>query len=302
VNASRPAALEIPATRVPAAVAARLEALAAQVVTPREGPARERSAVHSVFPRAVNLRLTDGRLLALHGPGPLRAPFAMALARWPLPDAPAPGTPVDVARGALSVGSATVRWNMAPRLPLGIADGGGGAAARPCPTTATAALAGSDSWRRPLMDRSGPPAAPALRTPGGITATRSLARSIARADQGSFVEAVWRLIGLGEGLTPAGDDCVVGALAALHRAEHPLLGGIGVAGALRQAAWTRTTDVGREFLLHAVDGAFAEGLLDAVSGEPDRVGRGIAALLAGGASSGADTLLGLRLAARALGR
>jgi hypothetical protein len=151
------------------------------------------------------------------------------------------------------------------------------------------------------MDRSGPPAAPALRTPRGAAATRRLARSIARADQDGFVEAAGRLIGLGEGLTPAGDDCVVGALAALHRAEHPLLGG-GVAVAIRRAAWTRTTDVGREFLLHAVDGAFAEGLLDAVSGQAGRVARGIAALLAGGATSGADTLLGLRLAAGAIGR
>ena len=35
--------------------------------------------VHSVFERAVNLLGADGRLVTLHGPGPLAAPFAVAL-------------------------------------------------------------------------------------------------------------------------------------------------------------------------------------------------------------------------------
>jgi hypothetical protein len=142
--------------------------------------------------------------------------------------------------------------------------------------------------------------AAALRAPHGAAATRRLADAIARTDPAAFAGEAAALVGLGEGLTPAGDDVLVGALAALHAAGHPLAGDRDVAVGLRHAARTRTTDLGREFLLHAVDGEFAECVLDAVSGDRDRERRGVTALLAHGASSGADTLHGLRVATRAV--
>ena len=36
----------------------------------------------SVFTRAINFEAADGALVTLHGPGPLAAPFAIALASW----------------------------------------------------------------------------------------------------------------------------------------------------------------------------------------------------------------------------
>jgi hypothetical protein len=158
------------------------------------------------------------------------------------------------------------------------------------------------SLRMARAGRAAPSAADALRSPHGRALTRRFAESLARDDRAGFAVAATALVGLGAGLTPAGDDCVVGALAVIHRVGHSLVADADVARRLRDAAWTRTTDVGREFLLHAIDGAFAESVLDAVSGEEARAARGLLALMAQGASSGADTWHGLRLAARALGQ
>ncbi len=277
-------ACAIAAARMPAAIASWLDAFAARRGA---GPATA-GVVHSVFPGAINVRLPSRRLLALHGPGALRAPFALALERWPLPAAIAPGARVDVEPGTLSIGQASVALGAARRVDL------------------RAGSRGGDPHRsalRPLsVERSGASVAAGLLTPHAAAATRRLADGLTRGDTAGFADAATTLIGLGEGLTPAGDDCVVGVLAVLHATVHPMLADAELARRLRSAAWTRTTDLGREFLLHAIDGAFAECVLDAVSGEPERVARGVTALLAHGASSGADTLHGLSLAARATGR
>src|SRR5262249_58791247 len=51
----------------------------------------------------------------------------------------------------------------------------------------------------------------------GRPALDALERGIAAQDAGAFADAACSLIGLGEGLTPAGDDAILGALAAIHR-------------------------------------------------------------------------------------
>jgi hypothetical protein len=240
--------------------------------------------VHSVFPRTVNLVWPDGALVALHGPGPLRAPFAAALDRLPAPGAARPGDRVAQGRSGPSVAGLRVV----------------GAGARAV-----------DLHLRPRSDQSAvlaraleamPPdgGAPALRTPRARAATARLAGGIARLDGEGVLASAAELVGLGEGLTPAGDDVLVGVLAVLHAFRPSWVGAF--APELDRVVDGRTTALGREFLRHAARGRFAETLL-LVAGAPTAAdcGRAAGALLGEGATSGADTLAGMRLAARALG-
>ena len=230
----------------------------------------EAGRVHSVFERAVNLHWHDGHLLTLQGPGPLAAPFAVALASLPSAAALAPGTIVH---------RYDLDWTDAESVPLD-------------------ARAGRLAFRAVALPAAH--GALTLRTGRGLRARRALTASFAERDAGAFVTAATRLIGLGEGLTPAGDDCVVGALAAIHRLAPGWLDSR-AALAIAEAARCRTTDVARDFLLEALAGRFAEPVL-AVLTAPSAAHATAAArrLLAMGATSGADTLNGLRSACRAL--
>ena len=229
--------------------------------------------VHSVFDRAVNVIWGDGRLLTLHGPGLLAAPFAIALVGLPARAALAPG---------MIIGRSNFAWAEARCVRLEMPVG-------------------------PLgFDMDGLPEAPcgrALTEGAGLAAREALERGIAARDGRVLADAACALIGLGEGLTPAGDDCVLGALAALHRlAPGHLLAPGGPRDRLTGAARGRTTDIARDFLLEALDGRFAEPVLALlIAGSDDDAGPAARRLLALGATSGADTLCGIRLACRALG-
>ena len=228
--------------------------------------------VHSVFERAVNLLWRDGRLLTLHGPGPLAAPFAVALDRLPPRGTVAPG---------MSIGSWTFDCRDAERVALEMPRGPLGFAPDALPE-----LAGAQ----------------ALRSRAGARARESLARGISARDAREFADAACALVGLGEGLTPAGDDCVLGALAAVHRLAPGWLAAHAAAcDQLAEAARHRTTDLARDFLLEALDGRFAEPVLAILTAPSDELAAAAAGrLLSMGATSGADTLCGVRLACRSL--
>jgi hypothetical protein len=228
--------------------------------------------IHSVFERAVNVLWRDGRLLTLHGPGPLAAPFAVALDRLPPRGTVAPGMPI---------GSWNFDWRDVECVALEMPRG-------PLAFAADA-----------LPERAG---AQALRSPDGARARRALARGIAAGDARAFADVACTLIGFGEGLTPAGDDCVLGALAAVHRlAPGWLASHGGQRDRLAEAARSRTTDLARDFLLEALDGRFAEPVLALLTALSDKVaGDAARRVLAMGATSGADTLCGIRLGCRAL--
>lgn len=144
--------------------------------------------------------------------------------------------------------------------------------------------------------------------PGGLDAMRVAREAAGEIDAGlrsgqieRVVIASTRLVGLGPGLTPSGDDFLVGtlkglsmfgwaqrmpvtALAALRRGLTPLL---------RE----RTSKVGAAFIGHAMHGQFAEVLDRAAAtllapAEPEAVTSGIARFLGQGATSGADTARG----------
>jgi hypothetical protein len=103
------------------------------------------------------------------------------------------------------------------------------------------------------------------------------------------------LIGLGIGLTPSGDDYLVGLLAGLDGTGDPARDDL--ATVIAAFAPARTTAVGAAALEHATRGAFSERLHDvlvAVAGKRiDDLAAAIARAMEYGATSGSDTLVGL---------
>jgi len=226
------------------------------------GPVR-RGRVLGAFPRAVYVAV-GAEVVAVVAAGGLRLPVALVLEDpAPLP-ALRPGTPALVGDGTVAVGGlrATVTswWDPRPRV---------GPVVPAAVEEARAALAASPSAVAAHL----PALAAALGTPGADAA----------AD---------RLVGLGPGLTPAGDDVLAGTLAALH-----LFGG----PPLRVRAAGRTTTLSAALLACAARGevlAQAATLLRALAGD------GAPALAAltltrVGHTSGRDLAAGLLLGAGA---
>ncbi len=246
----------------------------------------EAGRVHSVFERAVNLAWHDGRLLTLQGPGPLVAPFAAALARLPRAGAVGAGMRVRRRADTLALDGAILEWQGATIVDTTMPEGNGG------PGSALSAL----------LTESPAEGAPGLRSTLARRARSRLAAGLSRRDPEAFREGALALLGLGEGLTPAGDDCLVGALAVTHRfagrwlRAHPQ-----IQASVERTAAVATTAIGREFVAHALAGHFAESLIALVTAEStEGVSRAAARLLESGATSGTDTLCGMRLALDAL--
>jgi len=110
-------------------------------------------------------------------------------------------------------------------------------------------------------------------------------------------------VGLGEGLTPSGDDCLVGLLALLHVTGHlPWLCSPAVRAQFCQYVRLGTSQLSGEFVRCALDGHFAEPVV--------RLMRALcaldngawltqaAALAAVGHSSGVDAMVGIVLGCR----
>ena len=129
---------------------------------------------------------------------------------------------------------------------------------------------------------------------GRALITRQL-RALRAGDLAAALGPTIELIGLGAGLTPSGDDYLVGLLAGLEatgsRARREIASAIGA------AAPGRTTAIGAAMLAHATRGGFAERLHDVLValaiGGTDGLGTAIPRAMAYGATSGADTLVGL---------
>ncbi len=102
-----------------------------------------------------------------------------------------------------------------------------------------------------------------------------------------------RLIGAGPGSTPAGDDVVVGVLAALLATGHEDAAAAIGSGALRLLG--RTTSASRMYLSAAAGGRFAERVHELVHGLADSTAALRAARSAAGwgATSGLDLLSGI---------
>lgn len=257
-----------------------------------------RGRVHSVFARAVNVEWHEpgGGLLTLHGPAPLAAPFAMALTAWgedprSSPWGLEPGLSVYAREGRLVAGELEVDLRRARVMDLRVRPGA--EHSRVTRDRLVTALASCDH-----LD-----GAAGLASPSGRAARAAAAEAIREREQAGLAGAARSLMGLGEGLTPAGDDWIIGALAALHRlAQRWAFADGHLASVLVGEAHARTTTVGAAFLAHALAGEFSEAVRDLMTAESLPRARASAARLAAmGATSGADTLAGVRAALHMLG-
>ncbi|GAA4940604.1 hypothetical protein GCM10023224_22890 [Streptomonospora halophila] len=163
-------------------------------------------------------------------------------------------------------------------------------------------------WRPPLPrtarpDRLAAAAAEldrALRgAAGGLPAAAAdpLDADLARPDAAE--EACRRLVGLGPGLTPSGDDLLCGYLLAARHLGAPAAADA-LAAAVRRAA-PATTALSADLLRHAAAGRAcpqAVGVLDALSGRAP-LAPALRALRGIGHTSGTDLALGLSAGARA---
>ena len=129
--------------------------------------------------------------------------------------------------------------------------------------------------------------------------SRLIMEGLGGGEHASLVEGARLLAGLGPGGTPAGDDFLVGIMAAVW-----LLGDEADAAAIGETAAARTSALSAAFLRAAGRGEFAalwHVLLEALAGgEPNQVEKAAMALESCGASSGADALDGFILAGRQL--
>jgi hypothetical protein len=130
---------------------------------------------------------------------------------------------------------------------------------------------------------------------------RELVRALGYPEQAA--ENARRLIGLGPGLTPAGDDLVLGALAtANHLVSSPAL-----ASALAKTVQARvayTTDISAQMLRDALQGEYHEILDDMIftlaGDDLTAIAAALDRLVHVGASSGSDMAAGIAAVLRSL--
>ncbi|NDJ56359.1 DUF2877 domain-containing protein [Enterobacteriaceae bacterium 4M9] len=113
-----------------------------------------------------------------------------------------------------------------------------------------------------------------------------------------LAEMADRTIGFGGGLTPDGDDYLLGYLAALKTIQHPL-----IAKHQQQLVsviaprLTRTNDISRHYLQRALDGHFSQALCQLMDQllRPfcaETLRKNAMTVMAFGAASGADCMAG----------
>lgn len=133
---------------------------------------------------------------------------------------------------------------------------------------------------------------------GPVAALVAATRERRGPEAGAIAE---KLVGLGEGGTPAGDDFLVGFIAALHAGagrDASKAAFVAAFGSQLRANAHRTTDVSRVYLEAAVAGEVSEKLTRlaariAEGGTPEEVAEATATAIAVGHTSGADGTLGL---------
>lgn len=252
--------------------------------------------LHSVFAAACNLAI-DGTLVTVHDVSAAHTPISVRVrpggtGAW-APRARA-GDPARLRSGVLSFGAHA--FDLRP-LPVWVP----GSCTEPVDLAAVARLTEDVvcARARHLSGRALPA--------GGLGAWAEDLRAALLTAPTTSPEvdgAIRRLIGFGPGLTPAGDDLLVGVLATLRRFDPGGQTLRALAYGVRRDAH-RTTDISAHHLRLAAAGAFGEsvtGLLDARTAGAARttVAARTDGVLRTGASSGADAVAGVVLGVRAL--
>ena len=233
-----------------------------------------RGRVRATFDRSAYIAVDGGPLLVLHAGGDDHTPTSLCPASWPpAGSAVKVGDPVAGRAGRLKVGELVL-------------DVRGARVWRPPPSPACA----------PSIAWPGPTHRSALRAADRRTGALlpPLERALTRRDASAVAGCVASLVGRGPGLTPSGDDALVGMLAVLHRLG-PAGGFTELLGAAVTGQLHRTGDISAHYLRLAAAGHFGERLIvlcDALARERD-VEVATAAVVATGATSGADALLGV---------
>ncbi len=269
--------------------------------------------VHSCYDRIINIRTPTGRLLTLQGEGRLKAPLALSLPRK-----------IEELIPALPVGALVVQYVpsvVSPPAALklilsGVMEWDG--RVRPVTSLTGSELSrnadGLDAWMmRHASGRGLAPLLPALH--GKDNDLSPLDRKVLDAlkplfagrklSTASLLEVAARVLGLGEGLTPSGDDLLVGLLVVLH-----------ITGRLKavlrppvhhrflREMMARTSDLSAEFIRCALEGDFAEPValfVRSLFAQELRTWPLHAASLASvGHSSGIDAMVGIVLGCRLL--
>lgn len=144
---------------------------------------------------------------------------------------------------------------------------------------------------------------------GGKEMLAGLQQALADRDARHVLAIGQQLVGLGPGLTPSGDDVLVGCLKGLWlcgvNARDPFATIVLLRQALLPTLSERTTAVAAAFIRYALHGQFAEVLDRAAAAlsspaDPEAVASAMTRLLAQGETSGTDTALGLLLCLAAL--
>ena len=271
-----------------------------------------RGSVHSVYRQACNVELDRGELLTLLSGEASNVPHGI---RCVLPD-PAdfrawlrPGQAVSANGLSLHVTEAGLAIDLSPatRWYCGL----GRCAIDLCAEPSVHALRsvrrvlweqGPESGFGPLLLHDAAPSLPLDRAMQKRLwqALPALSCAGSNLDCATALRALAQLAGLGPGLTPSGDDFIVGYLAALYgrcTCEPRLRQYIsGLSGSVRQFALTANL-ISRQYLLNALAGEFSESLAQVVWGigahDKLRLRQSAERLVRVGHSSGADSLLGL---------
>lgn len=129
---------------------------------------------------------------------------------------------------------------------------------------------------------------------------RQLITAVKRYDSHTCSEAAQRMIGLGPGVTPSGDDVLIGFLAGLHcmtgnkKDKRAFIQALGNEILLLSK---KTNEISRTYLTHAVKGEFSSSivaLIDAIrDGGEEQLTAAAGNAMRVGHSSGMDTVSGL---------
>ena len=270
--------------------------------------------VHSCYARIVNVQTPAGRLLTLQGEGRLQAPLALALAT----DMAALGVHLPV--GALIVQDIPAAMGYQAALGLHCAAApvwdGSVQASPDVPPAVLAHIATSlTTWLcRYTPTRGLAPLLSALgRDATGLSATCAAVHTVLMPlwsvrhtfSAATLLTLVQGLVGLGEGLTPSGDDCLVGLLAVLYLTGYlPALCSPPVREQCCQCVHLGTSQLSGEFVCCALEGHVAEPvlrLMRALCTPATGVWQTHAAALAAvGHSSGVDAMVGIALGCQLL--
>ena len=276
-----------------------------QTVKDRLGAAEFAGRVLGVHELACNLADEAGEVIALVAPAVGNGPFSIVVTASF--EGVAAGDPVHAGAERLTTGTLAVdldgapAWDPRPDWPR----------LRAARGQVAAGFAAFDEWTPSALWQElthatgadqyaeGEPAFMARMARGQEAYSRLIVAGLGDGNREALAEGARLLAGLGPGGTPAGDDFLVGAMAAAW-----LLGDAADAAAIAGTAAGRTSALSAAFLRAAGRGELAapwHALLEALAaGRPERVEKAAMALESVGASSGADALDGFILAGRRL--